>query len=207
MSEAATRLERGDGDPPVYSHSTVKRGAVPPDTHFRRRQNVAESQGLITAEARAMVGRQSPPVAGYVVSEHEIRRYCYAIDDLNPLYVDADAATAGPHRGIIAPPLFLAIPFARDTPLGHIREDGIPMPPGDAARPAISATRTMAGGTEVEFRLPVRPGDTLTQRRRVVDMYEREGRTGPMVFTVTETEYVNQRDEVVAVERTTGITR
>ena len=164
-------------------------------------------ESLITPEARAAIGQEAPPVTGYEVSEHEIRRYCYAIDDLNPLYLDPEAAAAGPYAGIIAPPLFLSIPFARDVPLSRIRADGIPLTDDDLPRPPLPVTRTMAGGTEVEFLQPVRPGDVLTRRSRIADLYEHEGRSGRMVFTVWETEYVNQRGELVAVERLTGITR
>lgn len=170
---------------------------------------MAESEQLLTAEARALIGTEAPPVTGYPVSAHEIARYCYAIDDLNPLYLDEQAATAGPHGGLTAPPLFLAIPFARDLPLGRTRADGIPLPADNEPplRPPIAVTRTMAGGNDVEFLLPVRPGDVLTQRRRIADMYERAGRDSPLVFTVIETTYTNQHGEVVAIERTTGITR
>ena len=168
---------------------------------------MSDGDTLITPEARAAIGREGQPVSGYAVSAHEIRRYCYAIDDLNPLYLDPAAAAAGPHGGIIAPPLFLDIPFARDVPLSRIRADGLPRGADELPRVPLKVTRTMAGGTEVEFFVPVRPGDVLTRRSRVVDVYEREGRSGRMVFTVWETEYVNQRGELVAVERLTGITR
>lgn len=151
---------------------------------------MTDTEGLITPEARASIGREAPPVTGYEVTAHEIRRYCYAIDDLNPLYCDEAGAAAGPYGGIIAPPLFLSIPFARDVPLHQIRHDGIPLAQEGVQRPPLRATRTMAGGTEIEFREPVRPGDVLTRRQRIADVYEREGRSGPMAFTVTEWEEV-----------------
>ncbi|MFN8558889.1 MAG: MaoC family dehydratase N-terminal domain-containing protein [Dehalococcoidia bacterium] len=165
------------------------------------------AETLVPPEAKALIGAEALPVTGYPVSDHEIRRYCYAADDLNPLYVDEAAAREGPHGGIIAPPLFFTIPFARDAPLSQIREDGLAQTGQGLPRVPLNATRTMAGGVEVELLRTVRPGDLLTQRRRIADVYEREGSAGPLAFTITEAEYVNQRGEVVAIERTTTITR
>ena len=84
------------------------------------------TESLIPDEARAMIGAESEPVTGYPVSEHEIRRYAYAVDDLNPLWTDPEYARNTRHGGIVAPPLFHIIPFANDRPLSNLREDGIP---------------------------------------------------------------------------------
>lgn len=162
-------------------------------------------ESLITEEARAMIGRQSEPVTGYKVTAHEIRRYCYAIDDLNPLYVDDEHAARSKNGGIVAPPLFFGIPFARDVPVGELSEDGTPR--RRETRPPLRASRVMAGGTEIEFFAPIRPGDVITSQSRIADIYEKVGRSGPLAFTVNETTYTNQRGEIVARERSTGITR
>lgn len=161
---------------------------------------------LLRPEALAMIGYEAPPSTGYPVTEHEIRRYCYAIDDLNPLYLDAESAARGPYGGLIAPPLYVTVPFADDVPLEQLRGDGIPLSSGGVPRPPLKSTRSVAGGTEVEFFHPVRPGDTLTRRRWIRDIYERRGQRGPLVFVVTETEYRNQRGELVAREQSYNIT-
>lgn len=162
-------------------------------------------ESLITDEARAMIGRQSAPTTGYEVSAHEIRRYCYAIDDLNPLYLDEAHAKGSKNGGLVAPPLFFAIPFARDARVEELSEDGTPR--RTESRPPLRANRVMAGGTEIEFFAPVRPGDVITSQSRLADIYEKVGRTGPLAFTVNETTYTNQRGELVARERSSSITR
>ena len=73
--------------------------------------------------------------------------------------------------------------------------------------PPLKVQRVMAGGVEVEFLRPLRPGDVLTFKTRLADIYEREGRTGRLVFTVNEATYTNQMGEVVVIERTTTIAR
>lgn len=165
-------------------------------------------ESLITDEARAMIGRQSGPITGYAVSEHEIRRYCHAVDDLNPLYLDQGEADKSIPGGIIAPPLFYSIPFATSPPLSEIREDGLPMARPGLPKVPLKVTRTMFGGIEVEFVRPVRLGDILTSQTKITDMYERKGRGGTnMVFIIRETIVTNQKGETVAIERATGITR
>ena len=81
--------------------------------------------------------------------------YCEAVGDLNPLYVDREAAAQGPHGGIIAPPL--SHPAPRAIRLSSLREDGLPAPRGTGGMPPLRVTRSMAGGTETEFLAPVRP--------------------------------------------------
>ncbi|MBI4236158.1 MAG: MaoC family dehydratase N-terminal domain-containing protein [Chloroflexi bacterium] len=162
---------------------------------------------LIPAEAKAMIGRQGPPETGYPVLEEEIRKYCYAYDDLNPLYLDPASAAQGPYGGIVAPPLFYAIPFPKRWLMTGLRPDGLPGDTEAGLRPVLPLTRNMFGGVEVEFHTPVRPGDVLTRQSRLLDIYERRGRTGPLIFTVTETRYWNQRGETVCVQKVTSIAR
>ena len=52
---------------------------------------------------------------------------------------------------------------------------------------------------------PVRPGDKITVTSRIVDLRERPGRLGAMLFTVLETRYADQTGAVVARERATII--
>ena len=50
-------------------------------------------------------------------------------------------------------------------------------------------------------------GDTLTARSKIVDIYQKEGRSGPLIFVVRETTYTNQNDEVVVIEKGSSILR
>ncbi len=169
---------------------------------------MSETTSLLTEEAKAFVGKEGPPIQGYPVAEHEIRRFCYAIDDLNPRYIDPVYAATTPAKGIVAPPLFVGIPFSRlDVPLPELRNDGVPANPEGSLMPPIRAERQLAGGIELEFFTHVRPGDVLTLQTKITDIYERAGKSGPMVFIIQETTYTNQRNERVAVERMTRISR
>lgn len=158
---------------------------------------------LITEEARAMIGVESKPVTG-AVSEKEIRRFCYAVGDLNPAYLgepDGERSEAG---DIVAPPMFYDIPNAGDYPLHMLREDGTPKAGSSVP---LKTTRVMAGGKELEFFKPMRPGDSITRVGRLVDIYEKEGRSGRLVFTVYENRYTDQDGDLVAIEKLTAIYR
>jgi acyl dehydratase len=61
------------------------------------------------------------------------------------------------------------------------------------------------GGSEWEYFEPVRPGDTITVTSQFVDFYERGGRLGKMLFAIRELKYVNQFENVVALERNTAV--
>ena len=63
----------------------------------------------------------------------------------------------------------------------------------------------MNGGNEYELFQPVQAGDVLSITSRIGDMYEREGRVGKMLFTVSETVCRNLKGEIVLIIRSTGI--
>jgi uncharacterized OB-fold protein len=61
--------------------------------------------------ARAFVGKPAcaPQVARDAVNLPMIRRWCEAMGDTNPIYVDAEEARAHGHPGIVAPPAMLDV--------------------------------------------------------------------------------------------------
>jgi hydroxyacyl-ACP dehydratase HTD2-like protein with hotdog domain len=65
----------------------------------------------------------------------------------------------------------------------------------------------MAGETSVVFGEPILAGDLITVEKRLADMYEKEGRSGPLVFVEMEFTFTNQHGELVARENFTRIYR
>lgn len=63
----------------------------------------------------------------------------------------------------------------------------------------MSLRRSFDAGKAVEWLGPIRPGDTITGRSHIHDIYEKTGRSGPMMFVVHRMEFSNQRDEPVAI--------
>lgn len=63
------------------------------------------------------------------------------------------------------------------------------------------------GKDDVEIFRPIYIGDTIRAKTKILDINEKEGRSGKMVFVITETQYVNQNQELVMKSRTTVIKR
>lgn len=156
----------------------------------------------LTPEVLAFVGRTGEAVTGYPVTAEEIRRYCYAVDDLDPRWLDL--ATPG---GVSAPPMFVSIPFDIDRPLHELSEDGTALEHRGVIFPPVTLKRKLFGGLEIEWFRELRPGDVLTRQYKVLDIVERRGASGPSVFVRIEGTYCNQHGEKVAVEVNTIICR
>ena len=50
----------------------------------------------------------------------------------------------------------------------------------------------------MEIHGPVRPGDTLTARASIHDVYDKTGRSGTMVFVIHRMDFTNQEGVAVA---------
>jgi len=162
-------------------------------------------ESLITDEIRSWIGHETPPWT-IEATKLDIRRFAVATDDLNPLYLDEEYATKSPYGGLIAPPLFYMAPLTNPVPESELRPDGLPYE-GKFPIPPSPLPRLMDGGTEIEFFAPIRAGDTLTGRCKITDIYQKEGRTGPLIFVVRECRYTNQDGELVLVETAASILR
>ncbi len=149
---------------------------------------------LLTDEHRAWIGRASEPVT-VEVSRRDIVRYAIATDQVQRRHLDGDEA----------PPMFVFNLFGLPRPISELREDGLPR--GAGAGPRLPLARVMAGGTEMRLHRPIRPGDVLTAVSRIVDMYEKQGAQGPLIFTVREMRVTDAQGAPVLEELQTSIAR
>lgn len=133
-----------------------------------------------------------------------IQRYAIAVGDLNPLYFDDDYARACGYPGIIAPPNFLTaiLGWEAGPAESELLEDGTER---SVLVPEIEGLRLMGGGQSLTFGQPVRAGDVITARRKLVDLYQREARFGVLTFAVSDIVYTNQRNEHLVTCRETVI--
>jgi acyl dehydratase len=117
------------------------------------------------------------------VTRKMIADFCAATGETNPLYTDPAAAKAGPHGGLVAPPPFAAIFDDGENIFEHFPE---------------LDTRRLLAGIDVEFLAPIRAGDSITTVSRVKEIYEKTGRSGPMVFIVISSTLRKQNGELAA---------
>ena len=151
---------------------------------------------VITEEMRKAIGIESEPTV-VVVEREPIRRAAAAMGDNNSLFHNEEYAKSKGYRSVIAPPGFQPT-YSFPLKIAPMRADAGPrMPTG--------FTRFMNGGDEYEFFQPIQAGDVLSITRRLGDLYEREGRMGKMLFTVNETVFRNQQNEIVLIQRSTTI--
>jgi acyl dehydratase len=117
----------------------------------------------------------------------KIREFARAVKDDNPVYFDEARACA--------PPTFLMTIAHWIGGLGETR-----------SAVKLDYRRLLHGEQEFEYLRPIRAGDVLTFRSRTKDVFEKQGkRGGRMLFIIGETEYRNQRGDVVAYTRNTAI--
>ena len=144
---------------------------------------------------RTLVGREFPPFV-VTVERGKIKEFARAIGDANPFYLDDRVGQASEWGDIIAPPTFMTtFRDAAGDNAEFLRELG------------TDISRLLHGEQEFELHRPLRPGDTLLCRSRIVDIYEKTGRSGPMGFVVRETVATDRTGEVVGAMRHITVVR
>lgn len=161
-------------------------------------------ESLITPEARALIGRERTVTLGEI-SLRDSQRYAASVQDDSPRYLDEALAHDTAYGGLIIPPNYLTaiISWGGGPDEEQLGPDGLART--DEDRLPLRVSRVMGGGQELEFHAPMRPGDSYTRTDRVIDISEREGRSGPLVVVVREQTYHNQHGEVVVVCHTTTL--
>jgi acyl dehydratase len=133
---------------------------------------------------RSQIGVWGPEATMHV-ELGKIREFARAVKDDKPAYRD----------GTLAPPTFLMTLAHWIGDMGQTR-----------TAVKLDYRRLLHGEQEFEYLRPIRAGDVLTFRSRTKDVFEKAGkRGGKMLFIIGETEFKNQRGEVVAYSRNTLI--
>jgi acyl dehydratase len=159
---------------------------------------------LVPPEARAMIGQVTAGPASALITAREAQRYAQAVDDLNPVYFDEDAARAAGYRTLVAPPTFLEHAVVQGRDVGQLRTDGLFRNPESQG---LALKRVMFGGQEWEFLAPAYVGETVTAVQHLTDIVEKDGSKGPFVLVTWETTFTNDAGTVVARCRQQGISR
>ena len=146
---------------------------------------------LLTDESRERVLATEYDPATFEIEKSHITSFAEAIGDDNPLWNDEVAARKSRYGGIIAPPTFTRMIF------NALR------PPG-TEQYALPGAVQLDGGSQWQYFQPIRPGDRITQYRKITDVYERQGSAGPLIFVISQCRYVNQFDETAVTM--TGVT-
>ncbi len=149
--------------------------------------------GLLSDELLANIGKQAPPRTE-VVTRRDIRKYAVATGQRDPKFLAGD----------VAPPLYHVALFWDVVPMDELTPDGVSI---DKLLPKFPLERAMAGGLKIDYHRDIFPGDVLVARRTLTNIYEKQGRQGPLIFYEVIMEVSTEAGEAVLTEKTTRILR
>ncbi|HWE55909.1 MAG TPA: OB-fold domain-containing protein [Acidimicrobiales bacterium] len=142
-----------------------------------------------------------PPSTGRdPVNQPMIRHWCDAMGDDNPIYTDPDAAAAGRHGGIVAPPTMLQAWNMQG--LRRVRPERGGQDELMAILDGAGYTSVVATNCDQEYVRYLRPGDLLTEDGVIEDVSPlKRTALGDGHFVTTLRTYRDQDGEIVATMR------
>ncbi len=149
--------------------------------------------GLLSDELLSNIGRSAPPQRE-LVTRRDIRKYAVATGNRQKKYLNGDQA----------PPMFHVPLFWDIVELDQLTPDGVSI---DGLLPKFPLEKAMAGGLRIEYHQGIFPGDWLTATRTLTDIYEKQGRSGALIFYEVVMDVVNDDQQLVVREKTTRILR
>jgi hydroxyacyl-ACP dehydratase HTD2-like protein with hotdog domain len=165
---------------------------------------VSAAPTLLTEATRRWAER-TYPVQHVIVTAGDIRRFAIATGETDPIHFDREAAVAAGHRDVVAPPMFyvyLRVLPHHLRPRDELEADGSP----SEDIPPVAVTGAMAGETELEVDGVFCAGDEVACHKRLAELTEKPGRSGPLLFLTFEYRY-DVADRTVVRERFTRILR
>jgi hypothetical protein len=158
-------------------------------------------------------------VERFPVEAGHILMFARSIGDPNPIYADEEYAAGTEVGGIVAPPTFAQASAQFDP--DYVLRPKIGQPWFGSGREATGLHRegssgggsggagAMASGLHAEqhfeYHRHIRPGDVLAATTRPGAKWEKEGRSGKLVFSENITEYRDQNGELVITATGVGV--
>ena len=160
------------------------------------------ADSLITDEVRALIGTETAPERNrFAISDEMAYDLADATEDPNPLYVDPEAAGASRFGGLICPPLATWKDIA--PPIGYFGAGQeshfeVPLPFNSYG---------LNGGSDWQFLRPPYVGSWITRQFEIVDIFQKQGRSGPLVFVERLETQTDQHGQVILLARRVSIHR
>ncbi|AFT68461.1 hypothetical protein B5T_00173 [Alloalcanivorax dieselolei B5] len=149
---------------------------------------------VITEELNNHVGAELPPFE-FEISRGDLKKYAVATGQRLERYLNGDEA----------PLLYLFAAMMPVLPLDRLLPDG--RQPDSGLMPPLPLNRIMAGGSEYQIHRKVYVGDVLVCRQKLVEVFEKSGSEGPLLFLIFENRFETRDGEPVVTERLTRIAR
>jgi 3-methylfumaryl-CoA hydratase len=120
------------------------------------------------------------------VGRTETRTDLITVAPMAALSATLDRDDPEPRAGDVVPPLWHWLYFLPRDRRSNLAADGHAHRGGFL--PPVPLPRRMWAGDRIEFYRPLRVGETVTRTSRILDVKQKEGRTGPLVFVVVRHE-------------------
>jgi len=170
---------------------------------------------LVPDDALAYIGlRTTEKFASECVERGAVRRFAQATMDDDPAYCGGSEANDR-YGGPVAPPLFPQWMFRREFGEPDPIQDNAHNEDFDGAAvtgieglPPIEPFRgfgILNGGAEIELYRYARHGDRVKVTSRYEDIFEKQGRKGPIALIIIASEYRTEDGELLLVIRRTSI--
>ena len=172
---------------------------------------MSDSDAELRSRLRALVGQPTggtgkPSVAPDPVNQPMIRHWAYALDDMNPVYLDPEFAAKSRFGGIVSPPVMLQTWTMPSPKLEGIGDRG-GSPVDITGNPtafldAAGYTSIVATNSEFEIERYPRLGGVISARSVYEDVSdEKKTALGTGYFLTWVTTYVDQNGEVLGRQR------
>ena len=143
---------------------------------------------------KALIGKETPTVVAEVLAEETIP-FAKALGDLNPLYVDEEAAKKSRYGGLLAPPTFPVTLAAGNMDPDLFFELG------------LNFASIVHGEQEFEYFKPLKVGQKIRIEGRVADITEKQGRSGILDVVVLETTGYDEAGDKAYIARMTLVSK
>ena len=172
---------------------------------------MSDSDAELRSRLRALVGKPTggtgkPSVAPDPVNQPMIRHWAYALDDMNPVYLDPEFAAKSRFGGIVSPPVMLqtwTMPSPKLEGIGDRGGSPVEITGNPTAfLEAAGYTGIVATNSEFEIERYPRLGDVISATSVYEDVSD-EKRTalGTGYFLTWVITYTDQNDEVLGRQR------
>lgn len=148
---------------------------------------------VLTDDFLSNIGKHAPP-RRELVTRRDIRKYSIATGQSLQKYLEGDEA----------PPLFHVSLFWDVVEMNQLSPDGVSI---DSLLPDFPLKKAMAGGLKIDYFKPILPGQWLTAKRTLTDIYEKQGSKGLLIFYEIIMNVEDEAGELVLTEKTTRILR